>query len=81
VLLPLGDAVISWRQHPGWFAVYWMVVLGLAAWVMALALGDLLATRAHSRAALARLRQQQRELEREAAQLRARAGNGASEKA
>lgn len=76
ILLPVGDGLISketWRNHPGWFAVYWMVVLALAMWVLALGFGDLLSTRLHSRDALGRLRrlrEQQRELEREIAQLK-----------
>ncbi len=76
ILLPVGDGLIpeeTWKEHPGWFAVYWMVVLALAMWVLALGFGDLLSTRLHSRDALNRLqqlRQQQRELEREIAQLK-----------
>lgn len=78
VLLPVGDGLIpkeTWKDHPGWFAAYWSIVLGLALWVMAMGFGDLLSTRVHSRDALGKLRQlraQQRELEREVAQIRAR---------
>jgi hypothetical protein len=83
VMLPLGDpseqALIPWRAHPAWLSVYWIIVLGLAMWVMLLAAGDLLATRVHSQVALSRLRQKQRELEREAARLRGRPSNGASD--
>jgi hypothetical protein len=43
---------------------------------MVLAVGDLASTRTHTRDALNRLREQQRELEREAARLRARSTNG-----
>ena len=76
VLFPVGDGIIpkdTWKDHPGWFAIYWMIVLGLALWVMALGLTDLLSTRIHSRDTLGklrRLREQQRELEREIAQIK-----------
>jgi peptidoglycan/LPS O-acetylase OafA/YrhL len=77
VLLPVGDGLIpkeTWKDHPGWFAAYWSMVLALALWVMAMGFGDLLSTRIHSRDALGKLRklrEQQRELEREIAQIRA----------
>jgi hypothetical protein len=77
VLFPVGDGLIpkeTWKENPGWFAAYWMMVLGLALWVMALGLSDLLSTRIHSRDALGKLRklrEQQRELEREIAQIKA----------
>lgn len=73
ILLPVGDSLIPWKHYPGGFAVYWMIVLALAVWVLVLGCGDLLSTRVHSRDALRRLRalrERQRELEREIARIR-----------
>jgi hypothetical protein len=78
VLFPVGDSngFVPWDRHPLAWTMFWFFVLGLTLWVMLLALGDLASTRTHTRDALNRLREQQRELEREAARLRARSTNG-----
>jgi hypothetical protein len=78
VLFPIGDSngFIPWDRHPLAWTLFWFFVLGLTLWVMLLALGDLASTRTHTRDALNRLREQQRELEREAARLRSRSTNG-----
>lgn len=77
VLFPIGDPEREelWQDQPRGLAIFWIIVLGLALWVMALGLSDLLSTRIHSRDAigkLRRLREQQRELEREIAQIKGR---------
>jgi hypothetical protein len=78
ILFPIGDpdGLVPWKGHPLGLTIYWFVVLALTLWVMLLAVGDLASTRTHTRDALQRLREQQRELEREAARLRARSTNG-----
>ncbi|MGD9855832.1 MAG: hypothetical protein AB7U20_12880 [Planctomycetaceae bacterium] len=70
ILLPIGDSVQLFLPAPGWFAVYWAIVLLLVMWLFVLAVSDMISTRAHSIIALHRLRAQQRELEREALALR-----------
>lgn len=78
VLFPIGDqnGLVPWEEHPLAWGVYWFVVLGLTFWVMLLAMGDIVATQRHSRAALGRLEAQRRALEREAARLRGQSSNG-----
>jgi hypothetical protein len=69
LMLVIGDLLVPWQRAPKAFAVYWMAVLSLTMYVLVLAVADALATSAHRRAALARLRAQRRQLEREAAEL------------
>lgn len=76
VLIPLGGIVIPWQQFPGFFAPYWIAVLLLALWVILLGMADVVATSAHTRAELSRIRRQQRELEAKVAELRRRDSNG-----
>jgi len=78
VLFPIGDSdgPVPWKAHPLAWSIYWFFVLGLTFWVMLLAVGDMVSTRMHTQEALSRLREQQRELEREAARLRARSTDG-----
>lgn len=74
IMLPVGDSLIPWRkQDASVAALYWLLVLALTCWVLLLAMGDLLATRAQSRASLSRLQRKQRELQAEADRLRAAA--------
>lgn len=76
-LVPIGDFVIPWKANDASLAaLYWLMVLALTCWMLLLAMGDLVATRAHSRRTLSRLRdlkQKQRELQAEADRLRAAA--------
>ncbi|REJ88424.1 MAG: hypothetical protein DWQ34_22355 [Planctomycetota bacterium] len=75
VMLPIG-ANLDIQANPGWSIVIWMIILGLALWVMVLGFGDLFSTRLHARDAISRLKalkQEQRSLEREVARLRAEA--------
>jgi hypothetical protein len=66
VLIGMGDALLPFqRMHPLPTTLYWIGVLLLTGWVMLLGLGDLWSTAAYGRAELARVRQKQRELERQ----------------
>ena len=80
IMIPIGDLLIPWQRFPKLFSLYWIVVLLLAFWIMILAAFDWLSSRVYSRrtnAALAKLRQKQRELEAEADRLRGiRAADG-----
>ena len=44
ILLPIGDLQM-WKHYPGGWAIFWMIVLGLALWVMILGCRDLLQLR------------------------------------
>ena len=71
ILIFVGD-VISEQIGPQLFGWYWVVVLALVAYLVLLAILDGLSTASHTRAALARLRAQRRQLERHAAELKER---------
>ncbi len=73
VLIGLGDALLPFqRRHPLPTTLYWIGVLLLTGWVMLLGFGDLWSTAAYSRAELARVRQKQRELERQVVEFKHR---------
>lgn len=75
LMLPIGDSLIPWRKGDVSVAtLYWLLVLALTCWVVLLAMGDLVSSRAHSRVTLSRLRSKQRELQAEADRLRATRG-------
>jgi hypothetical protein len=77
LMLPIGDSLIPWRRGDASVAtLYWLFVLALTCWVLLLAMGDLLANRAHSRVSLSRLRSKQRELQAEADRLRSLRNGG-----
>ncbi len=76
VLIAVGDLLPVLRRNPGLFGLYWFGVLLLTAWVMLLGVGDYFSTRVHGRAALARLRKKQNELEQEIAEIKRRGSNG-----
>lgn len=71
VLIFVGD-LISKAMGPRFFGFYWVGVLALVGYLIMLAILDGLATASHTRAALARLRAQRRQLERHAAELKER---------
>jgi small-conductance mechanosensitive channel len=71
ILIFVGD-VISEQIGPKLFGWYWVVVLILVCYLILLAVLDGLSTASHTRAALARLRAQRRQLERHAAELKER---------
>ncbi len=77
VLIACGDSpLIPWQNFQRAFAIYWLVVLMLTLWIALLAIGDLSSNRAYSRVALARVRQKQRDLEAQVAQIKRRGSNG-----
>ena len=76
LLIPLGDAPFFWRQGVRISTAFWCAILLLTVWIVLLAIGDIAATRAHARAALSRIRQKQRQLESQAAQLKRHRSNG-----
>jgi hypothetical protein len=70
VILPAGDALLTFRHMPLGFAFYVGLLLVLTAWILVLGVGDWFATAAHARVALRRLDAKQRALERELEDLR-----------
>ena len=74
-LIPVGDQLLPLQRAPFGFAVFWSCVLLATVWVVFQALGDMAATKVHSRASLARVRRKQRELREELSRLR-RQNNG-----
>src|SRR5579872_6672173 len=79
IMIPVGDWLMVQRRDPQAIAIFWMIVLALALWIMLLAALDWLSTRMHvraTRAALSGLARKQRELEAEVERLRGRGSNG-----
>ena len=76
VLLAVGDQLPILRKRPGLFGLYWFAVLLLTLWVVVLAAGDFDATQANGRTSLAEFRKKQRDLERQAAEIKRRRSNG-----
>lgn len=70
VMIPAGDSLIDWREAPATFAIFCMIILAIAAWAGLLAVGDMLATQAHSAIEMSVLRHKQHELEKTAELLR-----------
>ncbi|WP_437224342.1 hypothetical protein SH661x_003588 [Planctomicrobium sp. SH661] len=79
IMIPVGDSLIPWKNAPGTFAVYWMIVIGLALWTGLLAVGDMAATRAHMARELNRLHRSQLELHRVAQRARKMNQDGSGE--
>lgn len=79
IMIPVGDSLISWKDAPGTFAVYWMIVIGLAFWIGLLAVGDMAATRAYMARELNRLHRAQLELHRVAQRARESNRNGTTD--
>lgn len=85
VLIPVMDWLIEQQarqpQQQQWVIAATLVgflVFGLIGWVFLLAFGDMLSTRTHSTVALAKVRQKQRELERQLEAFKSRETNGSS---
>ena len=76
LLIPLADFDPLFRQHPLLWTALVCLILVLTLWLGVLAAGDLISTRAYSRRALGRIRESQRQLEHQVAELRARSSNG-----
>ena len=62
LLIPLADLPIVWKQNPVLCSILWIAICCVCLWIMVLALGDLVATRAHARATLFRLQAHKNEL-------------------
>ncbi len=78
VMLGVGDALI-WEQDLQMIAIYWIVVIGLGAWLLVLGMGDLASVRIDSKQAISELRDigaRRQELEAELAEMRRRGSNG-----
>lgn len=78
VMIPVGDSLIPWEQAATTFAVYWLIVLGLAFWTILLAVGDMLSTKLYADATMNRIHAQRLELEQTAERLRRSNRNGDS---
>jgi hypothetical protein len=79
LMLPVGDALLVWGREPLAATFFWLGVLLITLWVMALAAGDWLLTRIHARgtnATIAQIERKKQELEAEVARLRAHRQNG-----
>ncbi len=61
LFIPIGDAIV-WRQGPILSLMFWGAIACLCFWIALLGVGDYMTTKAHSRAALARLKAHQIEL-------------------
>lgn len=73
VLIGMGDLMLPFqRRHPISTSLYWIGVLLMTGWVLVRGLADLLSTAAYGRAELARVRQKQRELERQVVEFKHR---------
>jgi hypothetical protein len=76
-LIPLMDWLLEERQViPATLVGF--LIFALIGWIFLMAFGDMLSTRTHSHVALAKVRQKQRELERQLAELKSRETNGHS---
>lgn len=76
VLIPIGDAWPLLRQNASLFALYWLIVLLLAFWIVLQAITDMASTGAHTRVALSRVQRKRRELEEQLEQMRRGRMNG-----
>lgn len=65
-----NEFLIPWQKFPLFFFVYVVLMLGLIAWMVLLAMLDFFATRLIHQTAIARLREQQRQLEHTVGQMR-----------
>lgn len=78
-MIPIGDALIpgeAWKDRPGTFAIYWLIVIGLALWTIVLALGDIVSTQTRLAMELQLLQQQRSELEHAARRLQEERNRG-----
>lgn len=78
ILIPVWDWLMERRMVMA-ATIAGFLVLALLGWVFLMAFGDMAATRTHSQAAMSKVRQKQRELERQLAELKGRGHDGHSE--
>ncbi|HUG90221.1 MAG TPA: hypothetical protein VML55_05280 [Planctomycetaceae bacterium] len=83
LMIPLSDPgkdaairLVQWEKVPWLMPWFLGLELLLVLWVILLALADMLSTTTHSRAALSRVREKQRELRDQLAELKRRRSNG-----
>lgn len=72
IMIPVGDALIpgeAWKHRPATFAIYWLIVMGLALWTIVLAVGDMVSTQTHVAMELHQLQRHRAELEHAARRL------------
>lgn len=67
-----NEHLVAWQKAPAGFFVYVCIMLVLVIWIVLLALTDYLASQIVHRTALARLHEQQRQLEEKVHELRSR---------
>lgn len=77
LLIPVWDWLVDQRLVQA-ATIMGFVIFLLVGWLFLMAFFDLLSTRNHSRLALSKVRQKQRELERQASKLRSKDNNGHS---
>jgi hypothetical protein len=73
-LIPLEGFIPAHR--PVLFTIYCGMLLIFALWIFLLGIGDLMVTRAHTQAALSRIRGEQLALQKQLAELKGRRSNG-----
>lgn len=73
--IPPGMLLLD-KRHPKAFGVFWMAVLIVALWIIALAIADAFSTRSFSKVALSRLDVRRKELESQLQRMKSQAGNG-----
>jgi len=71
LMIPVGDSIINWREHPATFGIFCLIILVLACWTGLLAVSDMVSTRLYASAQLNRYERQCAELEKAANQLKA----------
>ncbi|QDT37477.1 hypothetical protein [Stratiformator vulcanicus] len=70
ILIPVGDLVFVRNADPLLFGFFWVGVLVLVIWVVAMAIADIVASRLYTRNAIEDIEQRKRALEQEVAALR-----------
>lgn len=70
LMIGVGDFVIPWQQYPGLFVIYWLAVLGLAVWIILLAMADIADSRLVTAAALRAIDQKHASLKTELSRLK-----------
>lgn len=70
ILHASNEHLVAWHKAPAGFFAYVCLMLILVAWIVILAIGDLLASQIVHRSALSRLQEQRQELEQAVNELR-----------
>ncbi len=72
LMIPIADLPLVWQQGPVIATLLWVAIGCVCLWIGLLAFGDLVTTKAHSMAAMARLQAHRDDLMSELDRLRAR---------